>query len=340
MFDRSVLRDKKFIPWAALLFLVGFAIGLPIDGKVLFNRIAAESLPQEWREGASGLINPLLGVNYPDKAIFDDLKPLTDRLNSVIQQAKSNNQATRISVYFKDQATSHWTGINETDTFAPASLIKIPMMITYFKVAESDPAILSKQIQYVGPDQNTIETFKPSKQMVIGQYYTVDDLIQRMIIYSDNNAIAMLFDNMDKKTLDQVFAELSITLPKDVKQTGDYITPGNFSRFFRTLYNATYLDEEYSQKALGLLARTDFKNGLAAGVPSDVTVAHKFGETPDVDQNGSVVGYELHDCGIVYVPSHPYVLCVMTTGPSYSALSGVIKNISSTVYSTVTNGYK
>ena len=315
-------------------------IGLPIDGSFLTQQIIGKVTPQEWREGQKGLVNPLLGVNYPDNSAFTELTPLQDSLQTLINNAIDNHVLIRASVYFRDMSDSHWLGVNQSETYSPASLIKIPMMITYFKVAESDPDILDKLLQYTGPNQNAVEYFKPADNMVPGQFYTVDDLIRRMIVYSDNNAILMLFNNMDKATLDAIFSDLSITVPKDPNQPGDYITPGNFSRFFRTLYNATYLNETYSQKALELLSQSDFRSALVAGVPGSVVVAHKFGETPDTDVNGKITSYELHDCGIVYVPNHPYIICVMTSGNSYDSLVGVIKDISSTVHSAVSRNYK
>lgn len=333
-------NNKKNLPWFLLFFLMGLAIGLPINGQLLVHRITAQALPKEWREGQHGLINPLLGVNFPDSTIFEELKPLQKSLEAQIQTAVSNNRADKVSVYVKDQVTSHWTGVNYTETYGPASLMKIPMMITYFKVAEAHPEILKQQIQYLGPDRNTQEKFKPTLVLVPGKYYSVENLIERMIVYSDNNALVLLFNNMDKAQLDTIFSDLSITVPKDVNENGDYITPGNFSRFFRTLYNSTYLDEEYSQKALELMARAEFKEGLAAGVPKGTIVADKFGETPQVDKDGKIVGYELHDCGIIYPPNHPYIICVMTSGQSYDSLAGVIKDISAVVYDAVKKDYK
>lgn len=333
-------EHKKDLRWFVLFFLLGFVIGLPFNGVILLHTLTGQTSAEEWRKGPEGYINPLLGLSYPDDAVFQELKPLQYDLETLAQSEIQNNKADRVSIYFRDQTSGHSMEVNGNETFAPASLIKIPMMITYFKVAEDQPDILNKQLQYTGPDQNTQEYFKPDEHLVPGQYYTVSDLIQRMIVNSDNNALLMLFNNMDKKTLGTIFSDLSISVPQDLNQNGDFITPANFSRFFRILYNATYLDEDYSQKALALMDEAEFKEGLAAGVPAGAHVSDKFGETPDVDQNGKHVGYELHDCGIIYAPNHPYILCVMTSGQSYDTLAGVIKDVSSMVYSTFKTVYK
>ena len=105
-----------------------------------------------------------------------------------------------------------------------------------------------------------------------------------------------------------------------------------FATFFRVLYNATLLSKDMSEKALDLLARAEFKEGLVEGVPASVTVAHKFGERV-FGSNGEIK--ELHDCGIVYYPEHPYLLCVMTKGSSFEYLDDGIREISHIVYEKV-----
>jgi hypothetical protein len=85
-----------------------------------------------------------------------------------------------------------------------------------------------------------------------------------------------------------------------------------------------------SEKALSYLAETTFDKGLVAGVPEAVAVAHKFGEAGRED--GSL---QFHDCGIVYYPGRPYILCVMTRGGSFEPLYAAVADISRTVYEEV-----
>jgi len=65
-------------------------------------------------------------------------------------------------------------------------------------------------------------------------------------------------------------------------------------------------------------------------VPKEVRVAHKFGELglPNGEK-------QLHDCGIIYYPGNPYLLCVMSKGKDSQKLSGIIQTISSMVYKEV-----
>ena len=77
-----------------------------------------------------------------------------------------------------------------------------------------------------------------------------------------------------------------------------------------------------------------------AGLPPNTLVAHKFGLHP-IQTGSQITGIELHDCGIIYPASNPYILCVMTKGGTQpAALAAAIKGISDLVYREVISGYK
>jgi hypothetical protein len=107
---------------------------------------------------------------------------------------------------------------------------------------------------------------------------------------------------------------------------------------FAFFNNVTYLSSEYSERALKLLSETTYLNGLVAGVPKGVTVAHKFGEHV-FSAKGVATGVELSDCGIVYYPAHPYLLCVMTSVKDEVTAATIIANISKVTYSAVDMKY-
>ena len=87
-----------------------------------------------------------------------------------------------------------------------------------------------------------------------------------------------------------------------------------------------------SEKALSYMSEVDFKQGLVAGVPGGIAIAHKFGEKT-VGASGEIK--QLHDCGIVYYPNNPYLLCVMSRGDSFEYLDDTIREISHIVYEEV-----
>jgi hypothetical protein len=138
----------------------------------------------------------------------------------------------------------------------------------------------------------------------------------------------MLARAVDPSEVDRVYSLLDLPRGIPDERPGEFRSILTYASFFRVLYNASYLGADLSERALGLLAQAEFRSGIVEGVPAAVPVAHKFGEHRD-DAAGKV---QLHDCGIVYVPQHPYLLCVMTRGSSFEHLDDAIASISRAVY--------
>ena len=91
--------------------------------------------------------------------------------------------------------------------------------------------------------------------------------------------------------------------------------------------------------ALKLLSKTTYKEGIVKGVPDNFATSHKYGIFIK-DEQTSESEKELHDCGIVYYPEHPYLLCVMTKGTDLSLLQTTIADISEKTYKVVDSFYK
>ncbi len=269
------------------------------------------------------LINPKV-VKYKLPDIGYELKA---ELFSMIEKLKSENKISDLGLYVRDLNSGYGFGVNENEKFIPASLLKIISMISYYKLSESDPEILEKTLVYKGPDYNSQQTFKPTEEMIIGQSYTVDDLIKRSVSYSDNNANAMLVEDIDTSEYKKIFAELGIDF--STSSSDKSITPKVYSNLFRILYNSTFLNQTNSQKALSLLEKSNFTQGIEAGLNGNVKLANKFGER-STKEDGKNVSY-LHDCGVVYA-KYPYVLCVMTKGDNIESLQQALADVSSVIY--------
>jgi beta-lactamase class A len=296
------------------------AIPLPITGK-------------EFHLGKENLINPLLYCKItPSEETKKQFLPLKTSLQEIINKHLARKSANTASVYVYTLDTGEWLGIGEEDTYGAASLLKVPLMLTYLRLAEDTPSMLNATYVYDGKENgNAAQSIPPAETLVAGKAYSVADLILRMIVYSDNNASNILYHHVDKAELNKTYVGLGV--PTTFSPDQDlYITPRSYSRFFRVLYNATYVSRSLSLQALQLLTKVDFKDGIVAGVPKDTPVAHKFGERSGVTTQNNRGSKELHDCGIVYHPIHPYFLCVMTSGEQIERLQTVIGDISKEAY--------
>lgn len=268
-------------------------------------------------------INPLLDCAEIQNITVRDTADLESDINDYIDFQKQKGVDT-ISVYFRDLNNGPWIGINEEEEFYPASLLKVPLMIAVFKQAMDNPALLKQQYTYDEKSRNTREYYKGLAEIKRGIPYTVDELLSYMAKYSDNNASHILSEVVDLKDLNQSYVDMGAAVPD---QPGYVLSVKTYATFFRILFNSTYLSHAFSEKALALLSESSFKDGLVAAIPKKIKVAHKFGER-DINDGKK----QLHDCGIVYYPGKPYVLCVMTRGKDYNLLSGTISHISKMVY--------
>jgi beta-lactamase class A len=283
-------------------------------------------------------ISALLIAGVSGQEPYPEYQPLANTVGAYIKQAESAQNVTDISVYFRDLNSGRWTGVNENDEYSPASMLKIAVMIACLREADVDPSFLDKKL-YMEPqsaDLNAGEYYPPQNPIVVGQQYTVQQLITDMIVNSDNNAEGLLTYTIGNDAVSKVFQDLQLPNPN----SGDFLSPRLYSRFYRVLYNSTYLSYALSNQTLQLLSQTNFTEGLEDGLPASTTVSHKFGERTALTSTGTVDYRELHDCGIVYYPNDPYFICVMTKGSDFSKLQSVISYISKIVWNDVENQNK
>jgi beta-lactamase class A len=257
---------------------------------------------------------------------------LQNKVLGVIAQNAQNIHHTSVYVYqFK---TKEETSINDDYKYYPASLMKIAFMLAYYKAAETNPEILQVKVPY--PKEiltNFTQHITQGKTIQPGNTYTVDELIKSMLVHSDNSATILLVQHIDRDALKNVYIDLGIAVP-DLNDINYSISVKDAAKLLQVLYDGSYVNRQLSDKALTLLKESDYKEGLIAGIPSNISVAHKFGEFA---LQGDKPVRQLHECGIVYYPKNPYLLCVMTDGDDFSEQSLLIKKISEAVYQEVSN---
>ncbi len=327
--------------------LIGFLLGAAGVGLVMYIVEGHQSEPNVHavRESdfasssAYAFTDPLITVSLGGVNPALEYAQLYQKITSYIAAQQSARLATA-SVSFRDINNSDGFNINPTTLYDPASLTKIPLAMAFYSLAEQDPSVLSQSVYYSGtPDLDADEQVESPVQLAPGTY-TVETLIEHMIRYSDNNAEQLLADHLSAigqlKVLSTLFADLGV---KPSPTNPDYATAQSYSLFLRVLYNATYLDRDHSEQLLQLLSEGDFSKGIEAGVPNGVIVAQKFGDARIPNAQGQQIGAELQDCGIVYYPDHPYVLCIMTKGSSILGLESAIADISQIVYQTIEQRY-
>lgn len=305
------------------IFVFGFALHVLLHSNDLHCEEGYSFVNRRVSCGMENIIN---------KKDYVDLKV---KIGTLIEEEKSANRLKFASVYFRDLEAGPTFGIDERVDYIPASLLKLPLVLTYFEIAETKPELMEEEVFYDDSIGQIIpnQTFEPSDKLIPNRSYKVKDLIDHSIINSDNVASQLLFDYLDtfggKELLAETYRNLGI-----LEMGADFdfkaVNAKSYGSIFRMLYNASFLNPELSEELLSLLTRSEFTDGLKAGLPSGVKIAHKFGER--YLNSGEK---QLHDCGIIYYPQNPYLLCVMTEGYDFDQLTGLIQTISNEVYKEV-----
>lgn len=203
-----------------------------------------------------------------------------------------------------------WQIESHKDTAIPsASLVKIPIMLSYFCAANEgklklDNAIILKQSDKTD-GSGTLKNSPP------GTGYKIADLIYLMITESDNTAANMLIENMGFDELNRYFSKIGLKHTNLARKMMDfklrkdgvenYTTAGDMAYILDELYRGKFLNKNISKKCLELLSEQKINDRIPKKLPNDITVAHKTGL-----ENGVC-----HDVGIVYTNKGDFLICVL-----------------------------
>lgn len=272
-------------------------------------------------------VKPLLFTDNPCES--DNYYPLKSAIESKLNQFKQQGVIETAGVYFRDLQTTEWISINPDEKFSPGSLLKVPELITFLKMEEKNPGLLKDVCKVsalpVVPDKNPVFL---SKSIEAGKSYTTDQLLHYMIGYSDNNATMLLNNRMDAATFEKVFTDIGLKAP-DIHAPDYPVSAPDYSKFFRVLFNASYISDPHSEYAAEILSTCDFKEGFVSGLPAGTKIIHKFGES------GNPAMHDLSESAIIYINDKPYLLTVMTRGKDLMKLPIVLSECAKSVYEQV-----
>ncbi|MGV3696864.1 serine hydrolase [Flavobacterium sp.] len=324
------LKSKKF----SLLHLIilSFAIALITFGLTdLWESNHYKQLGSTNGSQCKIDVKRLNGLQYTKPIMFEDdmcesdeLSGLKQRVSQIIERYRTSGDVNVASFYLRKCDNSDWTGLNDGERYRPASLLKIPVLMTILKMNEDNPGFLNKKLKFETEFEKMKNVAFTSKSIKLGESYTVKELLSYMIKYSDNNATLLLENNMELKVFRQIFEDFG--LPSFNPGEKYYISAKEYSYFMSAIYNAAYLTIKDSEFAAELLTQSNFRSGIVKELPEHIKVAHKFGEAGNDQEK------QLHESAIVYLNDNPYLLTVMTKGRDNQKLSELISEISQAIY--------
>lgn len=252
-------------------------------------------------------------------------------LNNFLKENIKLGRILQADIFFQDLTSGVSFSAGDIIELRPGSLLKIPLVMAYYKKSETDPTILQTKILFDQKDSlrlYEIQDIKPLQTLTLGQSYTIEELMSRAIMYSDNVAASLLEHYDNHEGLKRIAIDLDTPVHKDTPPLREPRI-NDYAKYFRILFNATYLNEKNSTDFLKLLSKTQFKQGLVAGLPENVLISHKFGES--VSPEAPEIHF-LNDCGLIYKTSKPYVLCVSIKAKEEPQMAAMIAKISSLFY--------
>jgi beta-lactamase class A len=154
-----------------------------------------------------------------------------------------------------------------------------------------------------------------------GTKITLEETARLALIDSDNTAAIILAKHVNNQDYVDVYNSLDIALPQNISDPVSLSVKG-YTSILKALYFASVINKDHSQAILTMLTETKFTDKLPAGVPSGIPVAHKIGVEDDI---------LYQDCGIVFAPRRPYMLCMFSKSNEDIARRRM-KLLSETVY--------
>jgi beta-lactamase class A len=208
----------------------------------------------------------------------------------------------KVGVYFEYLPSGTSIGANEKGEVKLVSLSKVPLVMAIYKKIERGK--MSKDDRFTIKKEHLNQYFGNLWKRGEGVSLSVEELVKLTLVDSDNTAYNVLSDELTEQEAGEVYEGLDIQLT--IEDEYLLVSPKNYSSIFRSLYLSSFLTKEHSSHILDILTQTPFRDQIDAGVPDTIKIAHKIGVFKQVGDAQEVY----IDCGIVYVPNRPYVLCV------------------------------
>jgi len=211
------------------------------------------------------------------------------------------------AVVVKDLQTGRGVSINSEWTYYSASLFKVYVML---EVMHQEALGLLKLT-----DDVTITPYYDAQSVgprltSLCQRLTVRQALEAMMGRSDNSVAVLLQDLVGSGNINASMVSLGLKnshfLSEDLPTSAT-----DLARVLEGIGRGQAVSKSASEEMVRLLSLEQFDNGLRAGTPPGLRLAHKTGNYQGVT----------HDAGIVYGPSGAYVIVVLSDGANAPAVT-------------------
>ena len=224
-----------------------------------------------------------------------------------------------LGAYVRNLSTGVGAGVSGDRRFPAASLYKLPVLVEVYRQQRLRAFNWDDELT-IGRDDWADGS--GVLQARVGDRLKIGELVQLMIVQSDNIAANMLTDLVGASRVNETMLALGLKNTRVIDRVSRERVPGHHSRGHGPLAgdrrDRPPGGRATSEEAIRLLETKQAQNWLADGLPWWGKLAHKWGDLPNAR----------HDAGIIFTPHNQIVIVVMTEGASATAAAEEIKNIS------------
>lgn len=288
---------------ATLMFLFSHDYKLPGIPRITLNEINFKN----------PFAPEVIQIGQKSISIKDDVKALT----AISHFKKYTTPLSGHYGFFVYRLTdSEGYGVSNNEKFQGASLLKLPLMILTYKMSED--GTLDLNTEYVLKDSDKVKGAGVLYTSDIGSTFTYRKLIEYMGKNSDRTAYKVMKDVIGETILKNYVSEIGM---KDTNIDTGETTPDDMGLIFRKLWGGDLINESNRDELFNYLTDTIYEKWISAGVPNNVSVAHKFGIDSGVMADG----------GIIEVKK-PYILIIMGQGITQYDADALFPKVSKDVY--------
>jgi beta-lactamase class A len=259
-------------------------------------------------------------------------------------------------------ATGRHIGYRENELFPTASVIKLPLLVTFYEDALAGRIDLSERTTY--RDETKVAGSGVLQYLDDGLNPTLRDVAVLMMSVSDNTATDLLFDRVGKRRIEETMDRLglpSIRVPFDIREMlmelvdmdhskpggyeelrrllrlsagsggrsmlpdqADRASPADMCRLLELIESRTILDDGACTAIIELMKRIQSATRIPGLLPKGTVVAHKTGSYRRLR----------NDVGLVYAPNGPYAVAIFARELARDNIDddGTLARISLTIY--------
>lgn len=203
-------------------------------------------------------------------------------------------------VHMIDLTTGATVSVNADLPFIAASTFKVPFAMFMLDLVKEGAASLQEPVTYQ-PEDWEEGSGVIQFDVLEGDCYTVEELLDLMLTQSDNIATNMLLRRFGVGNAFAYMEMLGGTVTH-LENGRRATTPRDMANYLARAFETAQAGEPLYRTLIDWLEHTAFSDRIAAGAPEGVRVAHKIGTLPGM----------IHDVGVVQLPSRPFVLAIFS----------------------------